>query len=131
MDTSDIEIEFDDAGICNHCRTYDFLTGLEVHRGSEGLAKLEAFAAQVKEAGKGKRYDCLIGLSGGVDSSFVAYWTRKKLGLRPLAVHLDNGWNSEVAVRNIENIVKILDLDLFTNLMACFFGKSFFPSTSS
>jgi N-acetyl sugar amidotransferase len=117
MDTSDAEIEFDPAGVCNHCRKYDEAVAREVVRGEAGLRKLEQHAAEIRRAGRGKRYDCVLGLSGGVDSSFVAYLTKKKLGLRPLAIHMDNGWNSEVAVRNIENIVKILDLDLYTEVL--------------
>jgi len=77
---------------------------------------LEETVRKIKEAGKGKRYDCIIGLSGGVDSSYVAYLT-KKLGLQPLAVHLDNAWNSELAVKNIENIVTKLDIDLYTHIL--------------
>ena len=67
----------------------------------------------IKKKGAGKKYDCLIGLSGGVDSTYVAYLV-KKLGLRPLAVHLDNGWNSELGVKNIENIIRKLNIDLYT-----------------
>ena len=117
MDTSDPEIEFDAAGVCGHCRKYDEAVAREVVRGEAGIARLMAHAEEIRAAGRGKRYDCVLGLSGGVDSSFVAYLTKKKLGLRPLAVHMDNGWNSEVAVRNIENIVKILELDLYTEVL--------------
>ncbi|MBI4819957.1 MAG: N-acetyl sugar amidotransferase [Deltaproteobacteria bacterium] len=114
MDTSDHEITFDDHGICNHCRDYDAAVHEAVIPAAEGWKRLEEFASQVKEANKKKPYDSVIGLSGGVDSSYVAYLVRKKLGLRPLGVHLDNGWNSELAVRNIESIVKALEIDLHT-----------------
>ena len=117
MDTSDPEIEFDSAGVCKHCRNYDEMVAHQVVRGRAGRQQLLAHAEEIRRAGRGKRYDCVLGLSGGVDSSFVAYLTKKELGLRPLAIHMDNGWNSEVAVRNIENIVKILDLDLHTEVL--------------
>ena len=117
MDTSDPEIQFDAAGVCSHCRHYDEAVAREVVRGEAGMSRLMTHAEEIRRAGRGKRYDCVLGLSGGVDSSFVAYLTKKKLGLRPLAIHMDNGWNSEVAVRNIENIVKILDLDLHTEVL--------------
>ena len=117
MDTSDPEIEFDAAGVCHHCRNYDAAVAREVVRGTSGMSALMAHAEDIRRAGRGKRYDCVLGLSGGVDSSFTAYLTKKKLKLRPLAVHMDNGWNSEVAVRNIENIVKILELDLYTEVL--------------
>lgn len=81
--------------------------------GKEGEKKLNEFVNRIKENGKNKPYDCLIGLSGGVDSTYVA-WLVKKHGLRPLAVHLDNGWNSELAVKNIENIISKLEIDLYT-----------------
>jgi hypothetical protein len=71
---------------------------------------------KIKAAGKGKDYDCIIGVSGGVDSTYTA-WLVKELGLRPLAVHLDNGWNSELAVKNIENILSKLDIDLYTEVL--------------
>lgn len=117
MDTSDAEIEFDAAGVCNYCREYDDTVARYVVRGEAGLAAVHARAEEIRRDGRGKPYDCVMGLSGGVDSSFVAYLTVKKLGLRPLAVHLDNGWNSEIAVRNIENIVNILGVDLHTEVL--------------
>lgn len=79
----------------------------------ESEERQERMAETIRKAGKGRDYDCLLGLSGGVDSSYVAYWA-KKYDLRPLAVHFDNGWNSEIAVRNIKNIVEKLDIDLLT-----------------
>jgi N-acetyl sugar amidotransferase len=113
MDTSDPEIEFDPRGWCNHCLIYDRAVAAYVHRGQDGIRKLDEVVRLIREEGKGKPYDCIIGLSGGVDSTYTAYVV-KKHGLRPLAVHLDNGWNSEVAVRNIENIVTRLGIDLHT-----------------
>jgi N-acetyl sugar amidotransferase len=118
MDTSDPDITFDEAGVCNHCRSYDAMVRDLVERAGRGerQSELEAIAARIKESGSGRDYDCIMGLSGGVDSSYVAY-SAKRLGLRPLAVHFDSGWNSELAVSNIENIVKRLGIDLHTHVV--------------
>jgi N-acetyl sugar amidotransferase len=116
MDTSDPEITFDAEGVCNHCHDYDRRVAAEVYPGVKGKQQLAKVVAQIKREGAGKKYDCILGLSGGVDSTYVAYVT-KQLGLRPLAVHLDNGWNSEISVRNIENIVTILGIDLHTEVL--------------
>ena len=116
MDTTDKEIVFNEDGICNHCTNYDLQIN-KLPKGSERNILLNSIITKIRKEGKGKDYDCIIGLSGGVDSSFVAYYVKKVLGLRPLAVHLDNGWNSELSVMNIENIVKILDIDLYTYVM--------------
>jgi len=110
---ADEHISFDEKGICNYYYDYKQAEKEVVFRGNEGEEKLAKLVAKVKEDGNGKAYDCLIGLSGGVDSSYVA-WLVKKQGLRPLAVHLDNGWNSELAVKNIENIISKLNIDLYT-----------------
>lgn len=117
MDTTDPEITFDDKGVCNHCHTYEERISQEVFNGAEGKRLLDEAIAQIKKEGIGKKYDCILGLSGGVDSTYVAYICKKVYGLRPLAVHLDNGWNSEISVRNIENIVNILELDLYTEVL--------------
>jgi N-acetyl sugar amidotransferase len=112
MDASVPDIYFDVDGICNYCKDHElkvFMTPF--HRGG-AEEKLRQLVNKVK-AKKSGVYDTIVGLSGGVDSSYVAY-KAVKLGLRPLAVHFDNGWNSELAVRNIENIVKKLNLDLIT-----------------
>jgi N-acetyl sugar amidotransferase len=113
MDTSDPEITFDARGMCHHCNIYDEAVAAGVHRGEDGRKRLQAIVRAIREDGHRKPYDCIIGLSGGVDSTYTAYMVRKH-GLRPLAVHLDNGWNSEVSVRNIENLVKALQIDLHT-----------------
>jgi N-acetyl sugar amidotransferase len=117
MDTSDPEITFDASGVCSHCHNYDNRVQNEVFKGDEGKHLLDETIETIRREGKGKRYDCILGLSGGVDSTYVAYLCKKVYGLRPLAVHLDNGWNSEIAVRNIENIVSKLDLDLYTEVL--------------
>ncbi len=117
MDTSDPEIVFDSDGICNHCHNYDERVATEVIKGEEGKRQLDTVLETIRNEGKGKKYDCILGLSGGVDSTYVAYLCKKVYNLRPLAVHLDNGWNSEIAARNIENIVSLLDLDLYTQVL--------------
>lgn len=114
MDTSDPDIQFDAAGVCNHCRNFDRNLRPNWHPDEDGRRLLDEIVAQIKREGHGKPYDCAIGLSGGVDSSYLAYVARKLLGLRLLAVHVDGGWNSELATRNIENIVSKLDIDLHT-----------------
>lgn len=116
MDTSDPEIQFDAEGICNHCYRYDDVIKRRVFRGDEGRERLDQLVQKIRHAGKQKQYDSIIGVSGGVDSTFVAYQI-KKLGLRPLAVHLDNGWDSEIAVKNIEQTLKRLDIDLYTHVL--------------
>jgi N-acetyl sugar amidotransferase len=112
MDASDPFISFDDEGVCNHCRQYEAL----VARWQETAPSLDAVIAGIREAGRGRDFDCLLGLSGGVDSSFMAYQARL-LGLRPLAIHLDNGWDTELAIQNIQNIVTKLDIDLITHVV--------------
>ncbi len=117
MDTSDPDITFDENGVCNHCKQYKQLAAEKLFETEEErLTALNNIVSQIKKAGINKEYDCLIGLSGGVDSTYVALKC-KELGLRPLAVHLDNGWNSEIAVQNIEHIVKILNIDLITHVI--------------
>ncbi len=111
MDTTDPDISFDDADRCNHCRRYDERARVELHEDDgQSLARI---VDKLKRHGRGKPYDCIIGVSGGVDSTYLAY-KLKELGLRPLAVHLDNGWNSELAVSNIEKVLRNLGIDLHT-----------------
>ena len=107
----DETIVFNEIGVCNHCIRYDELLNTRVFRGAEGEKALSELVSSIKEQGSKNKYDCLIGVSGGVDSTYVAYLV-KKLGLRPLAVHVDNGWNSSLAVQNIENLLEKLDIDL-------------------
>lgn len=113
MDTTDPGISFDARGICSHCHRAEGLLAGVRFTPAESASRLEAIAGRIKAAGKGKEYDVVLGLSGGVDSSYTAY-VAHQMGLRPLAVHFDNGWNSEIAVSNIKNIVKVLDFDLET-----------------
>lgn len=117
MDETVPDIVFYDDGRCSCCRVYDEQRTKEIFAGDEAAARLERLVADVKEHGRGKQYDCLIGLSGGVDSSYVAYLVAKRFGLRALAIHLDNGWNTELAVANVERIVKTLDIDLTTHVL--------------
>lgn len=118
MDTTDPDILFNDKGYCNHCTGAIQRLNKEIFIDPVVKAnKLNAIIKEIKEAGNNRNYDCLIGLSGGVDSSYLAYIAVKQFGLRPLAVHLDNGWNSEQAVKNIENIVDKLKIDLNTHVI--------------
>jgi N-acetyl sugar amidotransferase len=113
LDTSELAITFDADGVCHYCRHYEAHTRTAALTDAEKQRKLEALVAEIKLAGKGKKYDCIIGLSGGLDSSYVA-WITKSLGLRPIAVHFDNGWNSELAVSNIEKLCQKANIDLYT-----------------
>jgi len=116
MDTTAADIVFDENGICNYCT--DFLAMLKTAQEKvvDRVAHREEFIEEVKEAGKSKEYDCVVGVSGGVDSSYALYLTVKN-GLRPLSVHLDNGWNSELASHNIANLVTSLGVDLYTHVI--------------
>lgn len=114
MDTiADPDIQFDENGVSQYYSEFQKALKQSVFTGDEGSQKLQELVDLIKKEGEGKPYDCIMGLSGGVDSSYVAY-KAKEYGLRPLAVHFDNGWNSELAVKNIENIVSKLNLDLHT-----------------
>ena len=110
MDTTDPEIEFDEQGVCSHCHYFDNSVRPIWPSVDGDPVKLEEMIRTVKEYGKGKRYDCIIGLSGGIDSSYIAVKVAE-WGLRPLVVHVDAGWNSELAVMNIEQICRRLAED--------------------
>jgi N-acetyl sugar amidotransferase len=117
MDTSAQDITFDAHGVCNYCTQFIERSGHLFAKSDSVRAKeLEEFVAKIKEGGRGKRYDCVIGVSGGVDSSW-ALVQAVRLGLRPLAVHMDNGWNSELAQNNIANLVRGLNVDLYTHVI--------------
>jgi len=117
MDTSAHEISFDENGVCNFCTEFLNRSAELIHLDSKSKKeKLDAFVEQVKRDGSGKRYDCIIGVSGGVDSSWVLVQAVRS-GLRPLAVHMDNGWNSELAQHNIANLVRALNVDLYTHVI--------------
>jgi len=117
MDTTATEITFDQKGICNFCHQYDNVTKKDLHVDKDGEKRLNNLIKKIKKDGINRQYDCLIGISGGVDSSYVAYLVKKAYGLRALAIHLDNGWNSELAVANVEHLVKKLDIDLITYVL--------------
>jgi N-acetyl sugar amidotransferase len=117
MDTSDSGIAFDERGWCDYCNNYHSNI-LPIWRTDEtGTAQLQKVVAQIKREGRNKQHDCLIGLSGGVDSSYVSYIAKEKFGLRPLLFHVDAGWNSQEAVNNIEKLVDGLGLDLYTEVI--------------
>lgn len=109
----DPKIVFDQQGICNHCISYDLNIKKHYFGDEENLTSFFSLIDSIKAASKNKKYDVLIGLSGGVDSTFVAHLCAKH-GLRALAVHLDNGWNSELSVVNIKHILKYTQFDLYT-----------------
>lgn len=117
MDTSVPDIEFDDNGECQFCSRFTEQMKSEVHVDDDGNRRLVALVEKIRKRGKGKKYDCLIGISGGVDSTYVAYLLKRKFDLRPLAVHLDNGWNSELAVANVEQALRRLSIDLYTYVL--------------
>lgn len=117
MDTiGDPDISFDSEGVCNYYHEYKAKLAVRIPPAAEAKVQLDNTISKIKKDGQGKQYDCLIGVSGGVDSTYVAYLV-KQLGLKPLAVHLDNGWNSELAVKNIENILNKLGIDLHTEVL--------------
>lgn len=110
MDTSDLDITFDERGQCNHCIEFLGTRASHKYQGKQSDTELNYLIEDIKRGGRGRDYDCIIGVSGGSDSSYVAYLVRQK-GLRPLAVHMDNGWDSEEAVINIRNITNKLGID--------------------
>jgi|WetSurMetagenome_2_1015567.scaffolds.fasta_scaffold00034_60 N-acetyl sugar amidotransferase len=112
-DTTVPGITFDDYGVSNYATMFDDLCKLNP-RGEEGLRTWESLVAQMKNSGNGKKYDCIIGVSGGTDSSYLLHLAKSEYGLRPLAVNLDNGWNSETAVQNIKKMTTALNIDLET-----------------
>lgn len=117
MDTTDSKIVFDEKGVCDHCNTFYQHTLPNWHTDERGRQVLHALVAKIKLAGEGKDFDCIIGISGGIDSSYLTYIAREQLGLRPLVFHVDAGWNSQEAVNNIEKLVDGLGLDLYTEVI--------------
>lgn len=117
MDERVVDITFDEEGICNYCSEFLQRSGGLIFEDAEPRqSRLDSFVHRIKATGQGKRYDCVIGVSGGVDSSW-ALVQAVRLGLRPLAVHMDNGWNSELAQNNIANLVQKLNVDLYTHVV--------------
>ncbi len=116
MDTSDPQIWFDERGVCNHCNEFEAVKTQQWFPNEEGSRRWKAIVEEMKRGGRGRDYDCVLGLSGGADSSYVALKVYES-GLRPLVVHVDAGWNSELAVANIERIVKYCNFDLHTHVV--------------
>ncbi len=132
MDTSDPGIVFSELGHCNHCRDYFERIAKLTYQGEQSDRHLEAIVEKIRRAGRGRAYDCVMGISGGIDSCYTAL-VLKRLGLRPLAVHMDNGWNSDTAVKNIRKVADglgidyqsyVLDWDEFRDLQLAFLKAS-------
>lgn len=117
MDTTDSKITFDENGVCDHCNTY-YQDIEPVWSYGEGRKdKLERLIESIRKNGKGKNFDCLMGMSGGIDSSYLLYKMTHDYGLKPLVFHVDAGWNSQIAVNNIEKLIDGLNLDLYTEVI--------------
>lgn len=117
MDTTDSKITFDEHGVCDHCRNFEKNIKPYWKPQENRFDELEKIAARIRKSGRGRDYDCIIGLSGGADSSYLAYIAKEVMHLRPLIFVVDTGWNLNVAVENIEKIVKGLDLDMYTEVI--------------
>lgn len=117
MDTSDPHIEFDNDGLCNHCINFRDILKPNWDTGKKGMMVLKNIAKEIQNRNKETEFDCIIGLSGGLDSSYTAHVVVKELGLKPLLFHVDAGWNTDQAVGNIEKLVDGLGLDLYTEVV--------------
>lgn len=117
MDTSDSKIEFNAEGVCDHCRGFHADLKPNWHTDARGAAELERIAVQIRKEGEGKEFDSILGLSGGLDSSYMLHMAVTQMKLRPLVFHVDGGWNSKIAVHNIEVLVEKLGLDLYTEVI--------------
>ena len=117
MDTTDSKITFDENGMCDHCQ--DFYNNVlpNWHTDERGKKELQKIVEKIKEDGKNRDFDCIIGMSGGADSSYLLHLAVKEFGLRPLVFHVDGGWNSELAVNNINVMIDKLGLDLYTEVI--------------
>lgn len=117
MDTTDPSITFDERGWCDYCRNYHDNILPNWHPDAQGEKEILKVIEKIKKEGKDRDHDCLIGISGGVDSSYVTYIAKEKFRLRPLMLHVDAGWNSQVSVNNIERLIDGLKLDLHTEVI--------------
>jgi N-acetyl sugar amidotransferase len=117
MDLTDSKITFDSLGICDHCRTFDADISPDWLADSRVGMVPDAMCEKIRSGAKDKDFDCIIGMSGGIDSSYLVYAAKEIFGLRPLVFHVDAGWNSQIAVNNIERIVDGLKLDLYTEVI--------------
>lgn len=117
MDTSDSRITFDKDGVCDHCNDYYINVQPNWHTDERGKAEMVKLVEKIKKDGQGRDFDCLLGMSGGVDSSYLLHLAVKEFGLRPLVFHVDGGWNSELAVHNIQVMIDKLGLDLYTEVI--------------
>lgn len=117
MDTSDPGIHFNAQGVCDHCMEFDQHVMPHWHTDERGRSELEALIVDIKRTGRKHDFDCILGLSGGVDSSYMLHMAVKEFGLRPLVFHVDGGWNSELAVHNINVMIDKLGLDLYTEVI--------------
>lgn len=117
MDTTDSKIVFDENGVCDHCLDFEQNVKPNWHTDERGDAELKKIIAKIKEDGKGRDFDCIIGMSGGADSSYLLHVAVKEYGLRPLVFHVDGGWNSQIAVNNINVMIEKLGLDLYTEVI--------------
>jgi N-acetyl sugar amidotransferase len=117
MDTSDSHISFDIDGVCDHCRNFEKRIKPHWKPTENRIDELDKIASKIRKAGRGHDYDCILGLSGGADSSYMAYIAKEIMHLRPLVFVVDTGWNLNVAVENIEKIVKGLELDMYTEVI--------------
>src|SRR5262245_46004449 len=117
MDTTDSAIRFDADGMCDHCAVFFGQIRPNWHTGAQGRNELNAIVSRIKRDGQGREFECIIGMSGGIDSSYLTYLAKEELGLRPLVFHVDAGWNSQEAVNNIERLVDGLGLDLHTEVI--------------
>lgn len=118
MDTTDSKIVFDENGVCDHCLNFNKNIRLFWNPNQARETELEMIASKIRKSGEGRDYDCILGLSGGADSSYLAYVAKEVMHLRPLVLVVDTGWNLNVAVENIEKIVKGLHLDMYTEVVS-------------
>ena len=117
MDTTDSNITFNEQGVCDHCIDFEKDVKNKWFPNEEGRLRLKKTVANIKKDGKNREFDCILGMSGGVDSSYMLHLAVKELGLRPLVFHVDSGWNSEQAVKNIQLMIDKLGLDLYTEVI--------------